>query len=47
MSISADRCCATAHPVEPGHRAVWMSIETAAGLVANDGDRNFLRNLSR
>ncbi len=30
-------------PGEPGHVAVWAPRELAAGLVANDGDRAFLR----
>jgi 8-oxo-dGTP diphosphatase len=30
-------------PAEPGHRAIWMPIPTAIALVANDGDRAFLR----
>jgi 8-oxo-dGTP diphosphatase len=29
-------------PIEPGHRALWMPIATAAALVASDGDRAFL-----
>ncbi len=29
-------------PAEPGHRALWMPVETALGLLANDGDRSFL-----
>ncbi len=34
-------------PSEAGHRAFWMPIEVAARLVENDGDRAFLRGLSR
>jgi len=29
-------------PTEPGHRAVWTSIELAHEVLANDGDRMFL-----
>ncbi len=34
-------------PAEPGHRAVWAPIATAARLVGNDGDRAFLAALTR
>jgi 8-oxo-dGTP diphosphatase len=34
-------------PAEPGHRAVWMPIETAAERAGVEGDRHFLRALSR
>jgi 8-oxo-dGTP diphosphatase len=33
-------------PAEPGHRAVWMPIETAAVRAGVEGDRHFLRALS-
>jgi len=29
-------------PSEPGHRALWMPLETAAVLLANAGDRSFV-----
>ncbi len=32
-------------PLEPGHRAIWMPIPTALGLLAIDGDRHFVRRL--
>ncbi len=32
-------------PTEPQHTAVWMNPETAANMVANEGDRAFLRAL--
>lgn len=32
-------------PTEAGHMAVWMSAETAAETVANQGDRDFVRRL--
>jgi 8-oxo-dGTP diphosphatase len=34
-------------PSEPGHRAIWMPIPTALGLLAVEGDRHFLRTASR
>lgn len=34
-------------PLEPGHLAIWASAETAANLVENDGDREFIRHYSR
>jgi 8-oxo-dGTP diphosphatase len=34
-------------PAEPGHRAIWMPIETAAERVAAAGDSHFLRAFSR
>ena len=34
-------------PVEPGHRAVWMSIPAALGLLAIEGDRAFLERVWR
>ena len=34
-------------PAEPGHRAIWMPIPTALDLLANDGDRAFLRSARR
>ena len=30
-------------PADPAHRAVWMPVETAADLLAVEGDRHFLR----
>ncbi len=30
-------------PREPGHRAIWASPGTAVGLLASDGDRDFVR----
>ncbi len=30
-------------PSEAGHQAVWATYETAVGLLANEGDRSFLR----
>jgi 8-oxo-dGTP diphosphatase len=33
-------------PAEPGHRALWMPIETAVGLVAVEGDRRFLAGVA-
>ncbi len=30
-------------PADPAHRAVWMPVETAAELLAVEGDRHFLR----
>jgi 8-oxo-dGTP diphosphatase len=32
-------------PSEPGHSAVWMSAPMAAELLANDGDREFVRRV--
>ncbi|MGR3662034.1 MAG: NUDIX hydrolase [Paracoccaceae bacterium] len=32
-------------PTEVGHRAVWMSAEMAVELLANDGDRDFVRRI--
>lgn len=32
-------------PSEPGHRAVWAPIETAARLLGNAGDRAFVARL--
>ena len=32
-------------PSEPGHRAVWAPIETAAQLLGNAGDRAFVARL--
>lgn len=29
-------------PTEPGHSAVWMDPDMAAGMVASEGDRMFL-----
>ncbi len=29
-------------PHEPGHRALWMPVATAAALLANPGDRHFV-----
>ncbi len=34
-------------PAEPGHRALWMPLDAAIRVVANDGDRAFLRGLPR
>jgi 8-oxo-dGTP diphosphatase len=34
-------------PAEPGHRAVWMSIPAALGLLAIEGDRAFLERVWR
>jgi 8-oxo-dGTP diphosphatase len=33
-------------PSERGHAAVWMPIATAIALIANDGDRAFLRSVA-
>jgi 8-oxo-dGTP diphosphatase len=33
-------------PSEPGHRAIWMPIPTALGLLALEGDRAFLRRVA-
>lgn len=30
-------------PTEPGHTAIWTDPEMASDLVANDGDRMFIR----
>lgn len=38
---------AVGDPIEPGHRAVWMSLAMAANTVASPGDRAFLRALQR
>ena len=32
-------------PIEAGHTAVWAPLDTAARLVANEGDRRFLEAL--
>ncbi|MEM6826197.1 MAG: NUDIX hydrolase [Pseudomonadota bacterium] len=32
-------------PSEPGHAAIWAPIRLAAEMVANDGDRAFLRQI--
>jgi 8-oxo-dGTP diphosphatase len=32
-------------PSEAGHAAVWASPEAAVGLLANDGEREFLRGV--
>lgn len=32
-------------PSEPGHTALWSSLDSAARLVANEGERFFLRSL--
>ncbi|MDJ0826347.1 MAG: NUDIX hydrolase [Rhodobacter sp.] len=32
-------------PSEPGHTAIWMPINLAAGQLANDGDRAFAQSL--
>lgn len=32
-------------PSEPGHRAVWMPVDTALTLLANEGDRRFLEGV--
>jgi len=29
-------------PLEKGHTAVWVPLETAASILGNDGDRHFL-----
>ena len=34
-------------PSEPDHRALWMPLETAAILLANEGDRSFVAGLAR
>jgi 8-oxo-dGTP diphosphatase len=34
-------------PREPGHRALWTPIETAAEIAGVDGDRHFLRAVAR
>jgi 8-oxo-dGTP diphosphatase len=34
-------------PAEPGHRAIWMPIPTALGLLAIAGDRAFLERVWR
>jgi 8-oxo-dGTP diphosphatase len=34
-------------PAEPGHRALWMPLESAIRGVANDGDRAFLKAVAR
>ncbi len=34
-------------PAEPGHRALWLSLDAAIRRVANDGDRAFLRAVAR
>lgn len=34
-------------PAEPGHRALWTPIETAARLLASAGDRAFVAALAR
>ncbi|MCB5199229.1 NUDIX hydrolase [Loktanella sp. TSTF-M6] len=33
------------HPVEPNHTAVWVSPTDALGMLANDGDAAFLRDV--
>lgn len=32
-------------PTEPGHTPLWMSVHEAAELLANRGDREFVRGL--
>ena len=34
-------------PSEPGHEAVWMDVNTATTLLANDGDRHFAAQFLR
>ena len=34
-----------ADPPEPGHEAVWMSVEVAVESLGNPGDRHFLAQL--
>lgn len=34
-------------PSEPDHRALWMPLETAAVLLASEGDRSFVARLLR
>jgi len=34
-------------PSDPGHRAVWMSLEAAVGMLANAGDRHMVASLLR
>jgi 8-oxo-dGTP diphosphatase len=34
-------------PSEPEHRAIWMPVPTALGLLAMDGDRAFLARATR
>ena len=33
-------------PTEPGHRAFWMPVPTALDLLANEGDRHFLSQIT-
>jgi 8-oxo-dGTP diphosphatase len=33
-------------PPDPSHRAIWMPLETAIALLANDGDRAYLQGLA-
>ena len=30
-------------PAEPGHSAVWMAPDVAAGALGNEGDRHFVK----
>jgi 8-oxo-dGTP diphosphatase len=42
-------CTPTLHisePPEPEHSVVWMDPRSALGMLANDGDRHFLRQWS-
>lgn len=32
-------------PTEPGHNAAWMTLEEAAEMLGNSGDRAFVRGL--
>lgn len=32
-------------PTEPGHAAIWAPLDVALRLVANEGERHFLRGL--
>jgi 8-oxo-dGTP diphosphatase len=34
-------------PAEPGHRAIWMPVDTAARRLGNPGDPTFLRRHAR
>lgn len=41
--FSARPSLRTGPPLEPGHSAVWAEPDAAISLVANDGDRIFLK----
>lgn len=38
---------ALSEPTEPDHTAIWLSLDEAASLLANDGDRDMLLSVLR